>query len=160
VLSLSKHACPAHTFPQAKGYGKSRSLHALNEAIIVSHEGTKARRHEEIILRLGGAGIHHPAKTHGVSAIFSRKENKIRPNPAAYFLLSLCAFARDKLHGIKAPSHVAVYLIATVDLANHVFQIPGCDASGEVLIAKGLRRGLPNSHYSPCLCTVQKPFEG
>ncbi len=40
----------------------------------------------------------------------------------------------------KLPSDLSTVTTVAVDLAKHVFQIHGCDASGKVIVAKALRR--------------------
>jgi transposase len=39
----------------------------------------------------------------------------------------------------KLPSDLSAVTTVAVDLAKHVFQVHGCDASGQVLVAKALR---------------------
>jgi hypothetical protein len=40
----------------------------------------------------------------------------------------------------KLPSDLSTVATVAVDLAKHVFQVHGCDASGKVIVANALRR--------------------
>jgi transposase len=58
----------------------------------------------------------------------------------------------------KLPSDLSSVTIVAVDLAKHVFQVHGCDASGKVIVAKALRRKdvLPFfASLGPCLVGME-----
>jgi transposase len=58
----------------------------------------------------------------------------------------------------KLPSDLSSVTTVAVDLAKHVFQIHGCDASGKVIVAKALRRKdvLPFfASLGPCLVGME-----
>ena len=58
----------------------------------------------------------------------------------------------------KLPSDLSSVTTVAVDLAKHVFQVHGCDASGKVIVAKALRRKdvLPFfASLSPCLVGME-----
>jgi transposase len=66
--------------------------------------------------------------------------------------------ARGAIHMSKLPSDLSSVTTVAVDLAEHVFQVHGCDASGKLIVAKALRRKdvLPFfASLGPCLVGME-----